>query len=93
MNKKIRVHILNRDDQICQLCGSPGQALHHIILGGMGCKKDNSSQNIITLCEPCHRKCHNGKQTQEYQQMCIEWSRGKYGHIIDLIMQRKKRRA
>jgi 5-methylcytosine-specific restriction endonuclease McrA len=88
--KKTRNHILERDSETCQLCGSPGDQIHHIILGGIGRKKDNSVENLITLCSTCHRNCHNGKLTQQYQKFCIEWSRGKYGHIIELIRQRKQ---
>lgn len=49
-----------RDLYICQICGAIiGLEGHHLIdyqFGGAANK-----ENIITLCQECHRKAHNGR--------------------------------
>jgi len=60
--KKIRLAVYKRDNYICQKCGvkcsgKPGKKLiqcHHIKPWKMS--KDNSMENLITLCLSCHIK-------------------------------------
>ena len=49
-----------RDFETCQVCGSKERAEgHHIMdyqFGGAA-----SIDNIVTLCQKCHKEVHNGK--------------------------------
>lgn len=52
--------ILNRDNYTCQCCGKKNKKLevHHIIYRSQGGTDDEN--NLITLCEDCHKAVHNG---------------------------------
>ena len=53
--------ILNRDNYTCQYCGKKNIRLevHHIIYHSNS--GTNDENNLITLCEDCHKGIHNGK--------------------------------
>lgn len=56
--KKLRQEVLERDGNHCQNCGFDGNGLHihHIEIrrnGGM-----DEKDNLMSLCNPCHRKIH-----------------------------------
>lgn len=55
--------VLHRDNHTCQCCGKKNVRLevHHIIFRSHGGTDDEN--NLITLCEGCHREVHNGKLT------------------------------
>ncbi|MDD4972334.1 MAG: HNH endonuclease [Paludibacter sp.] len=65
ITKKIRVEIIERDNNICQLCGLEGKFgneywgiegdlhIHHIIPNGPA-----TVDNLITLCGHCHKAVH-----------------------------------
>lgn len=55
-----REAVLHRDNYTCQCCGEKHVRLevHHIIYRSNGGTDDES--NLITLCEGCHAKVHNG---------------------------------
>ena len=57
--KKVRVEVLKRDNNQCQLCGKfEGRLeIHHKI--PFVITKDNSLNNLITLCAKCHRFVEN----------------------------------
>lgn len=52
--------VLHRDKYTCQICGKKHTRLevHHIIYRSQG--GTNDENNLITLCEDCHKKVHNG---------------------------------
>lgn len=58
----VREYILHRDNHTCQCCkGKSGDKVlnvHHIESRKTG---GNSPGNLITLCEYCHKKYHEGK--------------------------------
>lgn len=56
--KKIAKKIYQRDNWTCQTCGKHGGVLnaHHKIPYSIS--KDNSLNNLITLCIPCHARIH-----------------------------------
>lgn len=56
-----REAILNRDNYTCQVCGKKHTKLevHHIKYRSQGGNDDED--NLITLCEDCHRDIHDGK--------------------------------
>ena len=53
--------VLHRDKYTCQICGKKHTRLevHHIIYRSQGGTDDED--NLITLCEDCHEKIHNGE--------------------------------
>lgn len=55
-----RESILHRDNYTCQCCGKKNCRLdvHHIIFRSNG--GTNDENNLITLCEDCHKKVHKG---------------------------------
>ena len=55
-----REAVLHRDSYTCQCCGKKNTRLevHHIIYRSQGGTDDEI--NLITLCEDCHNKVHNG---------------------------------
>ena len=56
-----REHALVRDKYTCQCCGKKSCRLetHHIVFRSNG--GNDSLENLITLCEDCHRAVHLGK--------------------------------
>ena len=63
-NNKLREKIRKRDNYLCQKCRKPemseGQrlAVHHIDYN----KKNNSQQNLITLCVKCNSKVNTNRK-------------------------------
>jgi 5-methylcytosine-specific restriction endonuclease McrA len=57
----VKAFILNRDDHTCQHCKSKNKKLHvhHIIFKSNG--GTDSPENLITLCEDCHKDLHENK--------------------------------
>jgi RNA polymerase subunit RPABC4/transcription elongation factor Spt4 len=51
---KIRIKILQRDKQLCQLCNQKGNTIHHVDY----CKQNNVITNLITLCTSCNAKAN-----------------------------------
>jgi len=70
----VRREVLNRAKGLCEWCGTEGFTTesgaiylesHHIIpLSESG---DDSSSNVIALCPNDHRKCHYGKDKENYK--------------------------
>ena len=58
-----RAHALDRDNYTCQCCGKKHVRLevHHIIFRSLG--GSDELDNLITLCEKCHKAIHDGKIT------------------------------
>jgi hypothetical protein len=55
----LRKQILERDGWRCQLCGTPNRLEVHDIKS-RGSLRDDTLQNLITLCAKCHRTFHRG---------------------------------
>src|SRR5712691_203976 len=79
LDENLRLACLMRDGYRCQQCGKRQGRLeaHHIISREHGGK--NTLTNLLTLCEPCHHRLHQGKVTLK--------GRGVDGHL-DQIAQR-----
>lgn len=62
-NRTLKEKIRKRDGYICQICGTRQSdlnrklAIHHIDKN----KQNNFFRNLISLCDSCHIKLHNGK--------------------------------
>jgi len=60
----VREYVLYRDDHTCQLCNGKSKDkilnVHHIESRKTG---GNAPNNLITLCETCHKKHHEGDVT------------------------------
>jgi 5-methylcytosine-specific restriction endonuclease McrA len=81
----LRRAIYDRDINTCQYCGEIGTSIHHIISAGMGRRKRHQKENLILLCAKCHHELHSGKKSEELQEWCEDWSRRRYGNVVDLI--------
>lgn len=63
LDENVRIACLLRDDYTCQQCRKQHCRLeaHHLIYREQGGK--DSLANLVTLCEQCHHKVHQGKIT------------------------------
>jgi 5-methylcytosine-specific restriction endonuclease McrA len=63
LDENLRIACLMRDGYTCQQCGKGGIRLqaHHIVYREHGGK--DTLSNLLTLCETCHTKLHQGKVT------------------------------
>jgi RRXRR protein/HNH endonuclease len=79
LDENLRIACLMRDGYQCQQCGKRNCHLHahHLVYRKHGGK--DSLTNLLTLCESCHTKVHQGKLTLKVT--------GIYGHL-DVIAQR-----
>lgn len=83
--RELREKVLLRDNKTCQLCLKPGNIVHHIISTRYGVL--NNINNLMTVCERCHRKFEFGKNTKsEYSGNAIKTKVKKFSlygaHII-----------
>lgn len=62
----LRQYILHRDGYTCQACGTHKKGtklhVHHLESRRVG---GNAPDNLITLCETCHKALHQGEITEE----------------------------
>ena len=60
----VRQYVLKRDNYTCQCCGKHGDGVkfhvHHLETRKTG---GNAPDNLITLCEDCHKAIHAGTKT------------------------------
>lgn len=47
-----------RDEYICRKCGAPGTEVHHVLYRRNYPHLKFESNNLITLCNKCHRMAH-----------------------------------
>lgn len=56
--EKLRIQVLRRDGWRCQACGAMSNLeVHHKEFRNHS--GDDSEQNLITLCTPCHDRVHH----------------------------------
>jgi len=57
--RRLHTKVLERDNWRCQNCGtSEYLQVHHI--RSRSALGDDAAENLITLCQNCHRQCHLG---------------------------------
>src|SRR5207249_4666082 len=63
LDENLRLACLMRDGYAWQQCGKRGVRLHahHIVFRQHGGK--DTLSNLLTLCETCHKRLHQGKIT------------------------------
>jgi RRXRR protein/HNH endonuclease len=63
LDENLRIACLMRDGYTCQQCGKRGVRLqaHHLAFRQHGGK--DTLSNLLTLCEACHQRLHQGKIT------------------------------
>ena len=66
--RRIRKHILERDNHTCQLCGELGDNVHHINYKRL----NNDPGNLITLCHKHHMGTNNGDKNRASWQAYFE---------------------
>jgi hypothetical protein len=59
--KKVRAMVFNRDKKTCQKCGSKKKIQAHHLTYENHKNELNHLEDLITLCEDCHKKEHNLK--------------------------------
>lgn len=55
MEKEIVEQVYKRSRGSCEVCGSAGEELHHIVQGTGKRNKHETSESIVLLCRECHR--------------------------------------
>jgi len=82
-------YVLSRDGYTCQHCKGKSKnkklRVHHIIFRSKG--GTNSPDNLITLCETCHDKLHDGKFVLK-----VRFSKTKHATEIGIIKSQLKKR-
>jgi hypothetical protein len=80
---------LNRDNYTCQCCKTKKGTLHahHIVYRRNG--GADTLDNLITLCEACHKKLHEGK-LQTFESNIIGKKRGTLKHATQMNSIRKQ---
>lgn len=72
--------IRTRDKQLCQICltkhifNYKALSVHHIVPLTEDWTKRLDNDNLITLCDACHKDCESGKVTRQTQYKIIEGS-------------------
>jgi 5-methylcytosine-specific restriction endonuclease McrA len=62
--EKLRLQVLRRDAWRCQACGAMSNLeVHHQTFRSRS--GEDSDENLITLCDDCHRLVHAGKDSSE----------------------------
>lgn len=56
---KIKEATMQRDNNLCLICGNPGEVVHHIV--PLRDCREHRLNNLITLCHKCHKKTY-GKE-------------------------------
>ncbi len=74
---KVKAKVWERDGGCCVYCGSPNAApcAHYIARshGGLGIE-----ENILTLCDNCHRKYDQSTKRQEMREFFRTYLKNKY---------------
>lgn len=58
--QRTRQRILQRDDHLCQACGSAAECVHHIVYDRLGAEND---LDLISLCHSCHDAVHQEQRS------------------------------
>lgn len=74
--------VMNRDSYTCQICGAKNTRLevHHIVYRSKGGTDDED--NLITLCESCHKKIHTGEINVELKAKKLRLKEATHMNII-----------
>lgn len=65
--QNVKQYVLKRDNYTCQSCKKKKNIelhVHHILFRSNG--GTDTKDNLITLCQSCHKKLHNRKEAQKY---------------------------
>ena len=66
-SQKVRQQIYERDNGLCQQCGSLGTEIHHVKFRSQGGRGVYS--NGVLLCHSCHRKVHDNRE------LALQWQK------------------
>ena len=78
-----KAYVLARDNYTCQCCKTKNGTLHvhHIIYRSNGGSDD--IENLITLCEGCHKKLHEG-ELKDYESKLVGKRKGTLKHATQM---------
>lgn len=54
--------IVTKYSEICAFCGSPAQAMHHLVFGTSERKISDNDGLVLPVCNRCHNMNNQGKQ-------------------------------
>ena len=75
--KQLKIDVLKRDRNRCQLCGKfTNSPPHHVLFRSQG--GSDILENLITLCRDCHNMIHHGKESRYYRERIKEKIKGIY---------------
>ena len=76
ISKTVKEAVSLRDKGRCIFCGRPGKPVAHVVRRsqlGMGIE-----QNIITVCDICHRKMDEGRTREAMYARAVAYLKGFY---------------
>ena len=76
ISQKVKAAVFNRDGGKCIVCGRFGSPCAHYISraqGGLGIE-----ENIVTLCDECHRRFDQTADRKVYRDMIAAYLRQQY---------------
>ena len=81
--------VLNRDNYTCQCCRTKKGTMntHHILPKSQG--GSDEMENLITLCESCHKKLHRG-ELKEFEEKLKGKKKGTLKHATQMNSIRKQ---
>ena len=79
----IKAYILTRDNYTCQCCKTKKGTLHvhHIVYRSRG--GSDKAENLVTLCEYCHKRLHNG-QLKDFESKLHGIKKGQLKHATQM---------
>lgn len=91
--QKMKALVMIRDNFTCQHCGATDKTLHVHHLKYNGAPWDVAYEDLITLCEDCHKEVHSVEEKKEWS--LSEWDLQEYlesEHNDDLLFSWKEAR-
>lgn len=86
--QKARVYVLQRDNYLCTMCGSPAEEVHHIIhLTPENISDPNitiNPQNLSSLCKDCHHKVHERGKYAKHEVVRENLKFDKNGNLVKI---------
>lgn len=64
ISKDVKRAVYERDKGMCVLCGAPGDPVCHVVRRSQSGR--GIEQNIVTLCQSCHRAYDEGSNIKKF---------------------------
>ena len=87
--QKARVYVLQRDNYLCTMCGSPAEEVHHIIhLTPDNINDPNitiNPENLKSLCRDCHHRVHERGKYAVHCATCTGLAFDSQGNLVKIF--------